>query len=555
MTTPGESSADPRRHQRSSLWTWGAVACILLFGAAVRFRLLDVPLERDEGEYAYAGQLLLEGVPPYRDLYTMKLPGTGALYALIMAVFGETTAGIHAGLLIANLVTAVLLFLLARHLFDSLGGIAAAGTYMVLAMSPTVLGMAAHATQFVVVFVVAALCLLRCSDQPVGRFRLCLAGLLLGLAVLIKQHALLFVLFGGLLAYWEFPSKEKPSWRLRIGRMLIVIGAATLPYLIVCGLLWQAGVFATFRWWTIDYATAYVSEMMFSDGWRHFSYVFRIIVAASGLLWLAAGCGIVVLVAEPNGNKENGAGRFVIGLTVAAILAICPGLYFRPHYFVLLLPAAAMLTGVVVSVIERAFERARISPAWSAIAALLLWTVAAGHAVYRQRMYLFQMDSVTACRWTYRNNPFPEAVDVAEYIRRKTNDGARVAILGSEPEILFYARRRSATGYIYMYPLMERQPFASQMQQEMIDDIEAAEPEFLVYVNVETSWLPRPDSERRVQSWYTQYGLRHYNLVGIVDIAFPQPTEYHWGPTAGRFPPRSPSFILIHKRKPSRSQR
>lgn len=46
------------------------------FVVYVRVRLLNLPLERDEGEYAYAGQLILEGVPPYKEAWNMKLPGT-----------------------------------------------------------------------------------------------------------------------------------------------------------------------------------------------------------------------------------------------------------------------------------------------------------------------------------------------------------------------------------------------------------------------------------------------------------------------------------------------
>src|SRR5664279_2208942 len=42
---------------------WFVVATILPV-AVVRLRLLNLPLERDEGEYAYAGQLMLQGVPP-----------------------------------------------------------------------------------------------------------------------------------------------------------------------------------------------------------------------------------------------------------------------------------------------------------------------------------------------------------------------------------------------------------------------------------------------------------------------------------------------------------
>lgn len=41
----------------------------------IRLRLLDLPLESDEGEYAYAGQLILNGIPPYKEIYSMKFPG------------------------------------------------------------------------------------------------------------------------------------------------------------------------------------------------------------------------------------------------------------------------------------------------------------------------------------------------------------------------------------------------------------------------------------------------------------------------------------------------
>jgi hypothetical protein len=68
---------------------------VILFFSIIRFHLRNVPLERDEGEYAYAGQLMLQGVPPYTLAYNMKLPGTYAAYALMMAVFGQSGAGIH----------------------------------------------------------------------------------------------------------------------------------------------------------------------------------------------------------------------------------------------------------------------------------------------------------------------------------------------------------------------------------------------------------------------------------------------------------------------------
>ena len=57
-------------------WAFLAVLAVLAFVVFVRLRLAGVPLERDEGEYAYAGRLILEGIPPYSIAYNMKFPGT-----------------------------------------------------------------------------------------------------------------------------------------------------------------------------------------------------------------------------------------------------------------------------------------------------------------------------------------------------------------------------------------------------------------------------------------------------------------------------------------------
>ena len=66
----------------------------------LRSKVLGMPFERDEGEFAYMGQLILKGLMPYTDAYNMKLPGTYWMYALIIKIFGATPTGIHTGLTI-----------------------------------------------------------------------------------------------------------------------------------------------------------------------------------------------------------------------------------------------------------------------------------------------------------------------------------------------------------------------------------------------------------------------------------------------------------------------
>src|ERR1700679_2647482 len=101
---------------------WIAVLLVLLAAGAIRWRLLETPLERDEGEYAYNGQLMLEGIPPYQLAANMKLPGTYAAYAVLMAVLGQTVAGIHLGLLLVNAAAILLIALLGMRLFGPASG-------------------------------------------------------------------------------------------------------------------------------------------------------------------------------------------------------------------------------------------------------------------------------------------------------------------------------------------------------------------------------------------------------------------------------------------------
>ena len=62
------------------------IALAGLLTMAGRWRLLDIAMERDEGEYAYMGQLLLSGIAPYgvqRGVETEVLFQGGRLLLLV----------------------------------------------------------------------------------------------------------------------------------------------------------------------------------------------------------------------------------------------------------------------------------------------------------------------------------------------------------------------------------------------------------------------------------------------------------------------------------------
>jgi hypothetical protein len=135
-----------------------------------------------------------------------------------------------------------------------------------------------------------------------------------------------------------------------------------------------------------------------------------------------------------------------------------------------------------------------------------------------------------ACPGIFFFHYFQEAktfVSATEYLEGHTNPTDTIAILGSEPEIYFYAHRHSASGYIYTYPLMEPQRYAVQMQREMMQEIEAARPKYLVFVAVTTSWLKHSNSENAIFDWFDRYSAADFQWDGLVNIVSQEQTDYY----------------------------
>src|ERR1700683_49309 len=204
-TRPGSASLEPARPETNWI-SYGSVVALLLvivFFACVRMRLRNMPLERDEGEFAYVGQLMLQGIPPYKIACNMKLPGTYAAYAAVMAVFGETASGIRIGLILVNVAATILVFVLGKYLYGPLAGAVAGITYSFLSCRPAVLGLYAHATHFVVLAALAGiLLLLRAIDRE--RTELFFgSGVFFGVGFLMKQPGILFAVFAGIYWLWR----------------------------------------------------------------------------------------------------------------------------------------------------------------------------------------------------------------------------------------------------------------------------------------------------------------------------------------------------------------
>ena len=186
----------------------------------------------------------------------------------------------------------------------------------------------------------------------------------------------------------------------------------------------------------------------FAEGLAALGYGLATQAPSFALAWLLAAAALV----RP-GLEGRRVWLVLGGWFLASALGVAIGWQFRPHYFVQALPALAGL------------RRTRRWPPWFARC-----SNAGRVRVFRPRPGARRGARRTAYagesrgasrlprpRWLRRSlwglNPFPEAEAIGRHIARTSAPDETVFVIGSEPEIFFHAERRSATRYIFFYPL------------------------------------------------------------------------------------------------------
>jgi hypothetical protein len=152
-----------------------------------------------------------------------------------------------------------------------------------------------------------------------------------------------------------------------------------------------------------------------------------------------------------------------------------PGYSYR-HYFAQLAPAVALAAGQGFAVL---LGRAGNSFARSGLA-IGCGLVSLAVPVTVNRQYFLETDPNAISRHYFGINPFPESKPVADFLAQNTEPEDRVLIVGSEPQILFYAERQSPSSFIMMYPLMLAHPRYKEFQHQMLAEVERTPPRYIV---------------------------------------------------------------------------
>ena len=457
---------------------------------ALRAPLVSLPLERDEGEYAYIAWRMEQGDVPYRDAFDQKPPATFVAYRAAFALFGRSPEAIRIFLHLWSAVTALALYGLVRGLAGPLAAAGAVLVFCALGADPRLGGVAANTEAFLQLPCVLALWLcLRWgtgATRSAGTWAWAGAGAASAVAVAFKQVALTNAAFVALLAC-VLPGASGPR---RVPVRIAALAAGALAVAVpVVGAFVVAGAFDAFAdavWW---HNLEYAGRRSLAEGFDNLCHALGEQVPSLAPAWALAAGGLLWPAAA--GGRER---SVLAGWLAASLLGVAVGLQFRPHYFLQALPALAAAAGVGLAAAVRVAGAADGRAA--AVVGSALAVAVVGAPVLANRAVLAAETPEAAAREIWGLNPFPEAVTIARHIARTSAPDETVFVVGSEPQIPFYAERRSATRYIFFYPLTGGYPGARERQREALAEVARARPRYVVWVHVSTSLLMSDRTDR-----------------------------------------------------------
>lgn len=451
----------------------GEVAAALALGllvVAIRAPLLDLPLERDEGEYAYIAWRMGHGEVPYRDSFDQKPPGAFVAYRLALALPGDPVVAIRVVASVAAALGVVALYFVVAPLLGVPAAIFACLLLGFLGADPMIQGPMANTEVFMLpALVAAAAFFLRGLQRSKGAAAFfVVAGVFLGVATAFKQVAAVNGLFFALLV--PLVTGQEDRWR----RVLFVCGCLALGG----ALLWLP----LFAWFGFHGA---LSQALDAIVFHNLDYVVSIpasrrlwllvfnggtLLASQGTAWLLALVGLAGLLAR----KPRFPALFLGGWVLANAVGVSASGYYFPHYFQQLLPMVAACAGAVLC--DSPLWR-RVSTRWRAglagtFALVPLLIVLVGFWV---------MSPANASRRIYPGNDFGFMPVIAREIAAQSSPEETVFVFGAEPELLFYSQRASATRYIHLFPLFGRYGDAYARQREVVDEIASAKPAVIVW--------------------------------------------------------------------------
>lgn len=526
---------------------------ILLLAVFLRFQFLGEPFERDEGEYAYMGWRIVNGELPYKDVFNQKFPGIHYIYAAIIKFYGPDYVAVRFWAMIIGILSIWILYLLAKRLYGDKIAYLSALFFAVFSGGPYIQGSSANCEPFMNFFIIASFyAFLLIKDK--GAVFLFLPGLAMGLAFTIKQVALFaFIALYICLLLSVFSRAEGRPWAAIFKKSFFLLSGFLCPIAIFILYFLKAGIWRDFIDNTIIYNIEYslhssseFKDSVFNNLFKQWQLFF---IQENGIIWLLSAFAFIVLLIRKR-LKEN---AVILLWLLFSFISVCSGgRRVRPHYFIQMLPPLCILAALSAKFLVKNFSEPLKIEYWrdnkNVFIVCVLAIIFLMNAAFQIPMYfIYSPYEVSAKK--YEGSVFSEAVFIGDYIKKNTAPGDTIFVNGPEPEIYFYAQRKSATKYLLFYPLLWDFGQPLEKQKAAMQDIKNNNPAYIVYTNWQGWHKPK---EKLFFEGVDNLISRGYFLDGIVFWNTDQGLKFIFGADNLKTKPalegRSYALASIYKR-------
>ncbi len=467
------------------------------------------PIQRDVSIYAVIGHELLSGRPLYSDLLELRPPAVMVTFAI-----GEAIAGYGRQTIFLLYVTATIITLLGVYYAASVGeggataGLWAAAFWAVLSGSYGLEAGEPNTEVFMNACLTWAFGLWVRAEDTSNRLRRSLAiGALFALASLYKHMVIVCPMLLGIV-HVAFPSSDQHEGRRRsaLADVAVIAAVGIGIWVGVIGYFAATGRFEIFREMMIgtslDYATgsgllpverpSAISVLLrnFFAPLRHEAeFVLNMLNPLAGLAGIGGAIGVF-------SNRRRWA--LLLAFAVATWIAIAVPGQFYVHYYQLWLPPFIIGAGWTIGLLKSVATKRKLGWLSNVVGGAVL------SLLILQQLPFYRMNA--AGDWTPIESPETMAAEpLAREINSLLAPGETFYEWGGNPSLFFYTQRRAPSGILMVWWFLKGR-LSAQLSQQVVADLERAQPELLVVV--EEIWPENP-AEQPVSNWLAE---RYYPL-------------------------------------------
>lgn len=511
--------------KQEKYWGYAGLMILLIITSIIRLNFLDFPFERDEGLYAHFASLILDGKLPYEAFYDPKPPGLFYSYAWIMTIFGQTPQGLHIGFLLVNLLTIFLIYLSAKNLWGSMAGLASASSFAFLSLVPHAGGLSVLSEHLLVFWVALGIYLIIKATDNRSFVLFMFSGLIFGYSLFIKQNGIFFIAAGTLYVLYHYRWIETQNWGSTLKNTFFFGVMSLVPTLLLALYLTTRGFANEYYYWAVKYPI-YLQNVSFQEGKKYLMAILLHLAEGYWLWWVLGLIGLLSTFFLSHRKTKF----LLLSIGFFSLLSITPRLTFHGHYFLFLIPAFALCSGVLIYKIEQYLTH-RLGDLLASICLITGLGIGITFQLISQRDNYFSPDHVALIKDIYSTNPFVESKVVSEKIKILAQPNDQMVVYGGEMQIYFYTGLDAPTKHLYGPYLVDGTPEQNQRQMEFMQDLEQTKPRFFVAVNHPLTWVIKGRAkDQKIFHWYSDF-VKNYELIGLVAMNSGQPTKCYWDNT------------------------